>query len=441
MAFRTVCLCEGKYIGIETIYTVVNGKQINIPEKIKELRLKSRNNLLFCPCGCGSNLILIAGDRGLREQHFRIKGGTSDKECSVVEGETSIFSKIVLKCWLDDKLKDKNIESRVPIHHVDDIQRKYEFTFLSREKKLALIYCHERVNLSDDKFEILESNQQGIKMLYVVDFCNSGTTGQYPERLMKVQDRQGYCLYLSTVRADYFKAKLTATVYLQDLDGEWKEISLAHGLIMDFVIDEEGNLSFQGEKIQDMLEKTKTKHFQEIEKEKARRKDEEERQVQALQRQIEKAEEERQRRREDAEKRTAELEKIQRNRERERQETLEILEEKLQKEMEKRFTQQETPIYDPLGNRWVQCKICGKITRESEFNFYGGRGMVNLGVCKKCSKNNPMAGEWETAPTTSKKRNINICPECGGTLQEKYGRNGKFMGCSNFPKCRYTRSL
>lgn len=31
------------------------------------------------------------------------------------------------------------------------------------------------------------------------------------------------------------------------------------------------------------------------------------------------------------------------------------------------------------------------------------------------------------------------CPECGGTLILRSGRRGKFLGCSNFPKCRYTR--
>lgn len=40
MAQRTVALCDGKYIGIETIYTVINGQQINIPDKLKELREK-----------------------------------------------------------------------------------------------------------------------------------------------------------------------------------------------------------------------------------------------------------------------------------------------------------------------------------------------------------------------------------------------------------------
>ena len=82
MAQRTVCLCDGKHIGIETIFTVVNGNQINIPEKLKDLREKSRSNQLFCPCGCGSNLILVAGDLNLREQHFRIKDWEFNSSCS-----------------------------------------------------------------------------------------------------------------------------------------------------------------------------------------------------------------------------------------------------------------------------------------------------------------------------------------------------------------------
>lgn len=33
------------------------------------------------------------------------------------------------------------------------------------------------------------------------------------------------------------------------------------------------------------------------------------------------------------------------------------------------------------------------------------------------------------------------CPLCGHELLEKSGRNGKFIGCSNFPECKYTRSI
>ena len=33
------------------------------------------------------------------------------------------------------------------------------------------------------------------------------------------------------------------------------------------------------------------------------------------------------------------------------------------------------------------------------------------------------------------------CPECGGDLAYKQGRYGKFIGCSNYPKCKYIESL
>ena len=34
-----------------------------------------------------------------------------------------------------------------------------------------------------------------------------------------------------------------------------------------------------------------------------------------------------------------------------------------------------------------------------------------------------------------------ICPKCGGVLVEKSGRYGKFLGCKNFPKCKYVKKI
>lgn len=36
-----------------------------------------------------------------------------------------------------------------------------------------------------------------------------------------------------------------------------------------------------------------------------------------------------------------------------------------------------------------------------------------------------------------KEKNM-ICPKCGHDLIERSGKYGKFIGCSNYPKCRYT---
>lgn len=34
---------------------------------------------------------------------------------------------------------------------------------------------------------------------------------------------------------------------------------------------------------------------------------------------------------------------------------------------------------------------------------------------------------------------IDKCPKCGSKLVKRNGKNGLFMGCSNFPKCKFTR--
>jgi hypothetical protein len=34
-----------------------------------------------------------------------------------------------------------------------------------------------------------------------------------------------------------------------------------------------------------------------------------------------------------------------------------------------------------------------------------------------------------------------LCPRCRALLVDRYGRRGPFMGCPNYPECRFTRSL
>ncbi len=495
MAQRTVCLCDGKYIGIETIYTVVNGQQINIPEKLQELRRKSRNNELFCPCGCGSNLILVAGDKNLREQHFRIKGGEPNAGCTAVtESRTSLHSKIALKCWLDEKLEAADIETRVPIHAVDGVERKYEFTFLSREKKIALSYCRDRANLSDEKFDILESNSQGISVIYVADTFNGGNDGQYPEGLMKIQNRQGYCLLLDTkgkeydpsmaskgsgfqqeksrrekngwkVENSYEKASMEAVFYAQDGDGLWQEISVASGKLGEFNIDESGDVLFSGKLLRLLKERELYRFQQRMDAEKKRRQEEQAAYLKALQEEererqeqeekrceeLQRESEEQQRRQREAEERFRKLkEEERRRREKEEADRLSQArqrEEDFRRNMESGFEQQERQVRDSEGNRWIKCEFCGKIAKESEFVTYGGPGRINLGTCKECKERLQSEKSTGQSPRHQKAKmnpggaTFNICPRCGGELAERNGKYGKFMGCRNYPDCRYSRKL
>jgi restriction system protein len=34
-----------------------------------------------------------------------------------------------------------------------------------------------------------------------------------------------------------------------------------------------------------------------------------------------------------------------------------------------------------------------------------------------------------------------VCPKCGGQLIERDGKFGKFLGCDNYPKCKYTKDI
>ncbi len=59
----------------------------------------------------------------------------------------------------------------------------------------------------------------------------------------------------------------------------------------------------------------------------------------------------------------------------------------------------------------------------------------------------PFAQAVETAGATMQRQRIEPektgekCPECGGDLVIREGRYGKFIGCSNYPTCKYTRPI
>ena len=393
MVQRSVCLCDGKYIGIESIFTVIDGKQINIPDKLSALRARSRKGELFCPCGCGANLILVAGDRNLRARHFRLKDSARQHECTAeTERPHSIYSKIVLKCWLDEKLNVSDVETRVPICLVGDTARKYEFSFVSRTSKLAVSYSCNRANLSDEKMEILRANSSGIRLIYIVDALNSCGNGQYPEALMKVQERQGYCLLLDVEEMEYSTAKLSAVFYAQDCTGLWREIEFAAGALREFSISEYGRLLYQNAPLAALCEWKKSEFEREVQQEKIRR----EQQMKEL---LERPEREQKQR----PKRTQTLPvRRPQNTKSERQRAMEKLvhekeeagrraqkkqrEEAFRQTLAEQLNQQETQVIDPDGNRWVKCRYCGRVDKTTAFSSYGGRGSVNLGTCKICDR-------------------------------------------------------
>ncbi len=426
MAQRTYALCNGEYIGIESIFTIKDGKQINIPERLSDLRKKSQSNQLFCPCGkCGANLVLVAGDRNLKEQHFRIKKGHHFSECTYIEeGSISVESKIVLKCWLDDILHDDKLESRVPICDVSDSNRKYEFSFLSRKNGVAVDYCFNRVNLSEEKQSIIDVNSKGINIIHIVDSMNSGTNGQFPESLMRVQEKQGFCLFLNPSKGDYEKAELRVAVYSTDYKGLWVELPIVTSKLSQYTIDKEGLICLFGKRLSVYCDETvnewNIRNKNELIK-------------------INKEKEDLERRKAEKEAQSA-IEKSNKNKK------IETFKENIVDKL----IASKVPIQGPDGNYYFLCSLCGKIGTQDEFPYKSIPGHYCIGACQECNEG-ALAGCTYTEKLIrikeSFKHNVSMkCPRCGSKLiirTAKKGINGgrQFYGCSAYPDCKYSQSL
>jgi hypothetical protein len=333
---------------------------------------------------------------------------------------------------------------------------EYECSMPTEGKKLAIRYWKSRTNIVDDKLDVLSGNMSGIDIIYIVDSSNGGGDGQYPEALMRLQEKQGYCLLLYIEDSDYTKAELRATFYEKDIDGLWKENEFASDKLSGVeLIDNQ--VFFSGLSIKNLLEEAKEQFFnkQEVEKERRlqeeflreerykRMLEEQEKKCQQMEHQREENEKRLQKQREENERRRKELEEKRRIEAEKIEQEKRQHEEDFKKNMESNFIQQETQVRDADGNRWIKCEFCGKIAKENEFTSYGGVGHINLGTCRDCSDNNPAVKEKMSQEIViqRKKYNPTVCPDCGGTLRERSGRYGRFYGCTNYPKCRYSRPI
>lgn len=397
MITRSQCLYNGNIIGIETIYTVIDGKQINNPEKITWLRKLSDNKELYCPCGCGTHLTLVAGDRGLKAQHFRILKGDENKfDCRVTdEGEIYIDSRIVLKCWLEDKLSSQNVLCKIQAKTVAESDRKYEYTAYDKDNNIGVCFWKNRFNIEEEKIQLL--NESALKVFYFVGEFNEGSTGQYPENMMKIQYEQGFNLYLA-LDGDrgnlYNKSKVRVTQYVQNIDGLWEELSVAEDLISNFQITKQGHVLLNGRKLLDLCTEVNADFQDEQEAEKERRRVAEENRRKIEQKRLQQQEEYNKRIEEEnikfqklKEERRAKEERLaaeKKEKELQRKREQELEKQEFHRKLPELLDQQDNKVIDSDGVRWIKCENCGKVYRDSEFHFYGGPGSMNLGLCKEC---------------------------------------------------------
>mgnify|MGYP000757061120 FL=1 len=102
---------------------------------------------------------------------------------------------------------------------------------------------------------------------------------------------------------------------------------------------------------------------------------------------------------------------------------------------------------------WVNNNIVNVAATRAKFRFYmiGDKSVwmcKSVRVARECTAEILTAKEvaellgdkTEEAKSAPAKMSM-ICPECGKKLVERSGKFGKFIGCSGFPKCRFTQSV
>ena len=87
------------------------------------------------------------------------------------------------------------------------------------------------------------------------------------------------------------------------------------------------------------------------------------------------------------------------------------------------------------------CPKCSKplsIKFGKRGRFIACTGYPDCDYTRNMGETAEQAAEEAEAPTVIEDR---VCPDCGGALHIKKGRYGKFIGCANYPKCKHIEPL
>jgi hypothetical protein len=99
-------------------------------------------------------------------------------------------------------------------------------------------------------------------------------------------------------------------------------------------------------------------------------------------------------------------------------------------------TNRKTQTFSDLKKELSQYKTqCGEII---EFSL-----KEEVGICSKGHENKNKGKLFYDEALTNTSLHLEFCPICNSHLIEKKQRktNKKFLGCTSFPNCKYTRSI
>lgn len=88
----------------------------------------------------------------------------------------------------------------------------------------------------------------------------------------------------------------------------------------------------------------------------------------------------------------------------------------------------------------IICEKCGKPMKIKQGRFGKFLGCTGYPECKNIVKLNKDGSVKQEQNKEEEKTDI-VCPTCGAQMIIKQGRFGKFLGCSNYPKCKHIENL
>ncbi len=103
-----------------------------------------------------------------------------------------------------------------------------------------------------------------------------------------------------------------------------------------------------------------------------------------------------------------------------------------------------SPEQDAPCPRCVEGRLVRRENARNRSVFYG---CSNWPYCKHRQPACPACGEGLPVAANGGfrcrdcRQQIEACPHCGGWLQTRIGRHGRFLGCSTWPECGYTRNV
>lgn len=244
----------------------------------RNVRKASQEHRLFCTCGCGSCLQLVAGEKSITTRRFfRNYADFTNNTCCYDESFVTQKSKILLRTWLNQIL-NIGLLNDIAIADINKGNRKYELTYYSQEYDFGLVYANEAKNIAYEKIQELDEYKE-MNIMYISDVHNKIQSGQLPLHQIDIQDKQGFCIFLQIENAekDEFMlsdARLICTYYIkQHIDnGVWVGLPILEDSILEFSVSPKGKLLYKNVEVNIYKEQVRENY---IKKEKDRQHKEE----------------------------------------------------------------------------------------------------------------------------------------------------------------------